>query len=171
MADTFYTHGAYMFSTVFGRWFEEGFVRYRADGSGQIDMHSNILGRFNGHIRILPIGSAPPEQTDKLPEDDRPFTHRALMRKNDGIGILSKKKMPTLRHPGWRRQKFGHWISEGIARLEPNGIGDVYLHSTVIGGLHSLIRLVRAETPIIAADSHSSITTDLEDEHEHYLEA
>jgi hypothetical protein len=172
MTDILYTHGAYMFSTVFHRWFEEGFVRYREDGSGQIDLHSNIVGRFAGHVRILPIGSAPTETSDKLPEDDLPFTHRALMRKNDGIGIPSKKKMPTLRHPGWRgKQKFGHWIAEGIARLEPNGTGDVYLHSTVIGGMHSMIRLVKAETTIIAAEYHPPVEIDLEEEHEHHLEA
>jgi hypothetical protein len=169
--NTFYTHGVYMFSTIFQRWFEEGFMRYLPDGSGHIDTHSNIIGRFDGHIRILPIGSAPPEQSAKAPDDDRPFTHSALMLKKDGIGILSKKKIPMVRHPGWAgRQKFGAWISEGIARLEPDGTGDVYLHSTVIGGLHSQIRLVKPRKPLMA-DPDPPTPSEIEGEPEHYLEA
>ena len=50
----------------------------------------------------------------------KPFTHSAWMLKTEGMR---------------KGRRIGRWIEEGVARLGPDGEGDIYLHSTPIGGI------------------------------------
>jgi hypothetical protein len=66
-----------------------------------------------------------------MPESaNKPFTHTAWMLKTEG------------NRKGCR---IGRWIEEGVARLGPDG-GDIYLHSTPIGGFNGHIHLCKIGT-------------------------
>ena len=58
----------------------------------------------------------------------KPFTHSAWMLKTEGTR---------------KGRRIGRWIEEGVARLGPDGEGDIYLHSTVIGGFNGHIHLCK----------------------------
>jgi hypothetical protein len=145
-----YSHAVYVYSEKFEEWIRVGYLRWTPDDVGSIDIHSHVVGAFDGHMRIFPMASAPPEPHRPPQDDERAFTHWALMLRKRGKGIPSKKRMPMLRYPGWRgRQKFGGWIAEGAAAIQPDGCGDVYLHSTVVGGAHHHIRLTKIQTGLL----------------------
>jgi hypothetical protein len=65
----------------------------------------------------------PPAQTDKPP-----FTHTAWILKTD---IIRKGR------------RLGRWIDEGVARLNPDGSADVFLHSLPIGGFSGHIHVAK----------------------------
>ena len=63
--------------------------------------------------------------------ESRPFTHSAFIFKNEGLR---------------KGRRFGRWINEGDARIEPDGSIFVYLHSTPIGGFDGRIRCLKIGT-------------------------
>ena len=71
-----FTHSAYIFKNEglrkgrrLGRWIDEGVARLEPDGSFFVYLHSTPLGGFDGRIRCVKIGSAPP---DTNPAPQRP---------------------------------------------------------------------------------------------------
>jgi hypothetical protein len=68
-----------------------------------------------------------PAQTDKPP-----FTHTAWIPKTE---IIRKGR------------RGGRWIDEGVARVEPAGSINVFLHSLPIGGFDGRIHLAKIGTP------------------------
>ena len=67
-----------------------------------------------------------PAQNDKPP-----FTHTAWILKTE---IIRKGR------------RLGRWIDEGVARVEPDGSVNVYLHSLPIGGFNGRIHLAKIGT-------------------------
>jgi hypothetical protein len=67
-----------------------------------------------------------PAQNDKPP-----FTHTAWILKTE---IIRKGR------------RLGRWIDEGVARVEPDGSVNVYLHSLPIGGFDGRIHLAKIGT-------------------------
>jgi hypothetical protein len=63
--------------------------------------------------------------------ESKPFTHTAWMFKTE-----------TIR----RGKRVGRWIEEGVARMEPNGDCNIYIHSTPVGGFNGQIYLARIGT-------------------------
>jgi hypothetical protein len=57
--------------------------------------------------------------TETASKNDRPFTHEAWIKKTEFVT---------------KGRRVGRWILEGVARQEPDGSIDVYLHSLPIGG-------------------------------------
>jgi len=150
------THGVYMFSASFKRWFQMGFYQHRgATGTGTIQLYGRIEGKYAGHMRILPLGSDPPETSVAIPAANRPFTHRALMFKPDAPGFPTRQQLQVVRHPGWRGPvKRGRWVAEGDGQLDDAGTGPVFVHSGVYGGSQTIIRLLKINTTILPADEH-----------------
>lgn len=67
--------------------------------------------------------------TETPAQNDKPsFTHTAWILKTD---IIRKGR------------RLGRWIDEGVARVEPDGSVNVYLHSLPIGGFDGRIHLAR----------------------------
>lgn len=64
-----------------------------------------------------------PDKNDKLP-----YTHTAWILKTELIR---------------KGRRVGRWIEEGVARLEPDGSVNVYLHSLPIGGFDGRIHLAK----------------------------
>jgi hypothetical protein len=58
----------------------------------------------------------------------RPFTHTAWILKTELIR---------------KGRRVGRWIDEGVARVEPDGSVNVYLHSLPIGGFDGRIHLAK----------------------------
>jgi hypothetical protein len=63
---------------------------------------------------------------ENLMTESKPFTHTAWMFKTEKIV---------------RGRRIGQWINEGVARLEPNGDMNIYIHSTPVGGFSGHIYL------------------------------
>jgi hypothetical protein len=63
-----------------------------------------------------------------MTENKPPFTHTAFMFKIEGSR---------------RGRRLGRWIEEGVARLEPDGSFNVYVHSTPIGGFDGRIHCAK----------------------------
>ena len=63
--------------------------------------------------------------------DKPPFTHTAYILKTELIQ---------------RGRRRGRWIEEGVARVEPDGSVNVYLHSLPIGGFDGRIHLAKIGT-------------------------
>jgi len=61
---------------------------------------------------------------------------------------------PSHTHTAWilktevirRGRRLGRWIEEGVARIEPDGSVNVYLHSLPIGGFDGRIHLAKIGT-------------------------
>jgi hypothetical protein len=61
----------------------------------------------------------------------------------------SKNDKPPFTHTAWilktelirKGRRVGRWIDEGVARVEPDGSINVYLHSLPIGGFDGRIHL------------------------------
>ena len=70
--------------------------------------------------------------TETLAKNDKPpFTHTAWILKTDAIR---------------KGRRLGRWIDEGVARFEPDGSVNVYLHSLPIGGFNGRIHLAKIGT-------------------------
>jgi hypothetical protein len=61
----------------------------------------------------------------------QPFTHTAWILKTELIR---------------KGRRVGRWIDEGVARVEPDGSVNVYLHSLPIGGFDGRIHLAKIGT-------------------------
>ena len=70
--------------------------------------------------------------TEIQAENDKPpFTHTAWILKTELIR---------------KGRRVGRWIDEGVARFEPDGSVNVYLHSLPIGGFDGRIHLAKIGT-------------------------
>jgi hypothetical protein len=70
--------------------------------------------------------------TETQAQNDKPtYTHTAYIVKTE---IIRKGR------------RLGRWIEEGVARLEPDGSVNVYLHSLPIGGFDGRIHLAKLGT-------------------------
>jgi hypothetical protein len=66
----------------------------------------------------------------------------------------SKTDKPPFTHTAWilktelirKGRRVGRWIDEGVARVEPDGSVNVYLHSLPIGGFDGRIHLAAIGT-------------------------
>jgi hypothetical protein len=66
----------------------------------------------------------------------------------------SKTDKPPFTHTAWilktelmrKGRRIGRWIDEGVARVEPDGSMNVYLHSLPIGGFDGRIHLAAIGT-------------------------
>jgi hypothetical protein len=66
----------------------------------------------------------------------------------------SKTDKPPFTHTAWilktelirKGRRVGRWIDEGVARFEPDGSVNVYLHSLPIGGFDGRIHLAKIGT-------------------------
>lgn len=63
--------------------------------------------------------------------DKPPFTHTAWILKTELVR---------------KGRRVGRWIDEGVARVEPDGSINVYLHSLPIGGFDGRIHLAKIGT-------------------------
>ena len=68
----------------------------------------------------------------QAPNDKPPFTHTAWILKTELIR---------------KGRRVGRWIDEGVARVEPDGSVNVYLHSLPIGDFEGRIHLAKIGTP------------------------
>ena len=67
----------------------------------------------------------------------------------------AKTDKPAYTHTAWilktefvrKGRRVGRWIEEGVARFEPDGSVNVYLHSLPIGGFDGRIHLAKIGTP------------------------
>jgi hypothetical protein len=73
--------------------------------------------------------------------DKPPFTHTAWILKTEVIR---------------KGRRLGRWIDEGVARVEPDGSVNVYIHSLPIGGFNGRIHLAKIGTPPPDIMSNSS---------------
>jgi hypothetical protein len=70
--------------------------------------------------------------TENASKDDKPpFTHTAWILKTELVR---------------KGRRVGRWIDEGVARVEPDGSVNVYLHSLPIGGFDGRIHLAKIGT-------------------------
>jgi hypothetical protein len=70
--------------------------------------------------------------TEAASKDDKPpFTHTAWILKTEFVR---------------KGRRVGRWIDEGVARVEPDGTVNVYLHSLPIGGFDGRIHLAQIGT-------------------------
>jgi hypothetical protein len=84
--------------------------------------------------------------------DKPPFTHTAWILKTELIR---------------KGRRVGRWIDEGVARVEPDGSVNVYLHSLPLGGFDGRIHLAKIGTNpphIMSASQRPGATGDSEDE-------
>jgi hypothetical protein len=66
----------------------------------------------------------------------------------------TKNAKPPFTHTAWilktelirKGRRVGRWIDEGVARFEPDGSVNVYLHSLPIGGFDGRIHLAKIGT-------------------------
>ena len=79
--------------------------------------------------------------------DKLPFTHTASILKTELIR---------------KGRRVGRWIEEGVARVEPDGAINVYLHSLPIGGFDGRIHLAKVGTnpPEVMPAPHRPDTDD-----------
>jgi hypothetical protein len=68
--------------------------------------------------------------------------------------IPARNDKPAATHTAWilktelirKGRRVGRWIEEGVARFEPDGSVNVYLHSLPIGGFDGRIHLAKIGT-------------------------
>ena len=67
---------------------------------------------------------------------------------------MTDAEKPPFTHAAWimktelmrKGRRIGRWIEEGVARLEPDGSVNIYLHSLPIGGWDGRIHLAKIGT-------------------------
>ena len=90
--------------------------------------------------------------------DKPPFTHKAWILKTELVR---------------KGRRVGRWIDEGVARFEPDGSVNVYLHSLPISGFDGRIHLAKIGTSppdTIPAPRRPGATDGDEDEDENATE-